>query len=82
MPVTAEELAALRKNIVTEPGVTPVTANEKGEVLRYDFTDGSGATLHDRHGAGCAGPIQGGARFAGGGVDVRGRKQEGGRVLF
>ncbi|MEB3067377.1 glycoside hydrolase family protein, partial [Parvimonas micra] len=47
MPVTADELAALRKNIPTEPTFTPVTANDKGEVLRYDFTDGSGTTLHD-----------------------------------
>ncbi len=64
IPVTAEELAALRKNIPTEPTVTPVTANAKGEVLRYDFTDGSGATLHDRSGAGRDAQIQGGATFS------------------
>lgn len=72
MPVTAEELAALRENIVTEPGVTPVTANEKGEVLRYDFTDGSGATLHDRSGAGRDAQIQGGATFADGALTFDG----------
>lgn len=72
MPVTAEELAALRENIVTEPGVTPVTANAKGEVLRYDFTDGSGATLHDRSGAGRDAQIQGGATFADGALTFDG----------
>ena len=72
MPVTAEELAALRENIPTEPGVTPVTANAKGEVLRYDFTDGSGATLHDRSGAGRDGSIQGGATFSNGALTFDG----------
>jgi len=72
MPVTAEELAALRKDIPTEPTVTPVTANDKGEVLRYDFTDGSGATLHDSSGAGRDAQIQGGATFSDGALTFDG----------
>ena len=72
MPVTAAELAALRQNIPTEPEVTPVTANEKGEVLRYDFTDGSGATLHDRSGAGRDGAIQGDATWSDGALGFDG----------
>ncbi|MFZ8278336.1 hypothetical protein ACO1KY_14435, partial [Staphylococcus aureus] len=65
-------LAALRKNIPTEPTVTPVTANDKGEVLRYDFTDGSGTTLHDRSGAGRDAQIQGGATFSDGALTFDG----------
>jgi len=63
MPVTAAELALLRENIPTQPTVEPLTANEKGELLRYDFTDGSGSTLHDRSGAGRDAQIKGDAAW-------------------
>ncbi|MFB3978823.1 family 43 glycosylhydrolase [Microbacterium proteolyticum] len=72
IPVTAAELAALRQNIPEEPTATPVTANEKGEVLRYDFTDAQGTILHDRSGAGRDGQIQGGATFSDGALTFDG----------
>ena len=56
MPVTQAELTALRANLPQ-----PLAANEKGELLRYDFTDGSGSTLHDRSGAGRDAQIKGNA---------------------
>ncbi|MEX8056662.1 family 43 glycosylhydrolase [Microbacterium sp. 16-032] len=56
MPVTQAELTALRANLPQ-----PLAANEKGELLRYDFTDGSGSTLHDRSGAGRDAQIRGNA---------------------
>ena len=70
MPVTASELEALRANLPAGPD--PVTANEKGEVLRYDFTDGSGATLHDRSGAGRDAKIMGDAVWSNGSLTFDG----------
>lgn len=58
MPVTQAELTALRANLPQ-----PLAANEKGELLRYDFTDGSGSTLHDRSGAGRDAQIKGNAAW-------------------
>ncbi|MFB9787720.1 family 43 glycosylhydrolase [Microbacterium testaceum] len=58
MPVTQAELTALRANLPK-----PLAANEKGELLRYDFTDGSGSTLHDRSGAGRDAQIKGNAAW-------------------
>ncbi|WP_291053373.1 family 43 glycosylhydrolase [Herbiconiux sp.] len=63
IPVTADELAALS---VDEPVVPPAPANEDGEIVRYDFSDGSGSVLHDVSGNGQDGSIQGGATFADG----------------
>ncbi|WP_295831698.1 family 43 glycosylhydrolase [uncultured Microbacterium sp.] len=60
MPVTQAELTALRANLPQ-----PLAANEKGELLRYDFTDGSGSTLHDRSGAGRDAQIKGNAVWNG-----------------
>lgn len=58
MPVTQAELTALRANLPQ-----PLAANEKGELLRYDFTDCSGSTLHDRSGAGRDAQIKGNAAW-------------------
>jgi len=60
MPVTAAELTALRTHL---PQALP--ANADGEILRYDFSDGSGSTLHDRSGAGRDASINGGAVWSG-----------------
>ncbi|MFW2514697.1 family 43 glycosylhydrolase, partial [Demequina sp. SO4-13] len=57
-PVTAEELSSLREQIVT---ADPVTADEDGQVLRYDFESFDGTTLTDVTGNGYNGTIQGGA---------------------
>ncbi|GAA4192665.1 hypothetical protein GCM10022219_13330 [Microbacterium oryzae] len=46
IPVTAAELAGLYA------GKEPISSNEDGEVLRYDFSDGAGATLKDVSGNG------------------------------
>lgn len=67
MPVTAAELAALRANLPQ-----PLTANEQGELLRYDFTDAAGAVLHDRSGAGRDAQVRGGAAFADGALTFDG----------
>ena len=42
IPVTAAELERLHS------GPPPVGSNEDGEIVRYDFTDGSGTVLADR----------------------------------
>ncbi|NTV39198.1 MAG: family 43 glycosylhydrolase, partial [Demequinaceae bacterium] len=63
IPVTGAELAALRATIVKAPDVT---ANANGEVLRYDFQSGSGATVTDVTGNGYDGTIVGDATLAGG----------------
>jgi hypothetical protein len=67
VPVTAAELTALRANLPQ-----PISANEDGEIVRYDFTDGSGTTLHDRSGAGRDAVIQGGATFSDGALSFDG----------
>ncbi|MDR1799908.1 MAG: family 43 glycosylhydrolase, partial [Bifidobacteriaceae bacterium] len=54
MPITAAELTALTS-------VPPVQANAAGEVLRYDFENGSGTTVVDVSGNGQDGTIVNGA---------------------
>ncbi|MFB2555418.1 family 43 glycosylhydrolase [Herbiconiux liangxiaofengii] len=66
IPVTAAELESLGE------GPAPVPANEEGEIVRYDFTDGSGTVLHDRSGNGQDGTIVGGATFADGALQLDG----------
>lgn len=70
MPVTASELEALRAHLPAGPA--PVQANDRGEVLRYDFTDGSGTTLHDRSGAGRDATIMGDAAWSNGALTFDG----------
>ncbi len=67
MPVTAAELAALRANLPQQ-----LTANENGEIVRYDFTDAQGSVLHDRSGAGRDAQIKGGATFSDGALTFDG----------
>ncbi|GAA2042196.1 hypothetical protein GCM10009819_30660 [Agromyces tropicus] len=59
IPVTAAELERLHD------GPPPVESNEDGEIVRYDFTDGSGTVLSDRSGNGRDGTIVGGAAWEG-----------------
>jgi putative cell wall-binding protein len=66
IPVTKAELDSL------EQAPAPVPANAEGEILRYDFTDGSGTVLHDRSGNGQDGTIMGGAGFADGALTLDG----------
>ncbi|GAB3162304.1 family 43 glycosylhydrolase [Myceligenerans halotolerans] len=49
IPVTADELAGLNE---LSAGPDPISSNEDGEVVRYDFTDGAGETLTDVSGNG------------------------------
>ncbi|MBB2975571.1 beta-xylosidase [Microbacterium endophyticum] len=58
VPVTAAELEALSE--LKAQGPDPVESNEDGEILRYDFTDGEGTTLHDSSGNGYDATIAGG----------------------
>ncbi len=67
MPVTAGELAALRANLPQ-----PLEANDQGQLLSYDFTDGSGSTLHDRSGAGRDAQITGNAAWSNGALTLDG----------
>jgi large repetitive protein len=53
IPVTAEELAGLYE------GRAPISSNENGEVVRYDFSDGEGTTLTDMSGNGRDATING-----------------------
>ncbi|MBO3733056.1 family 43 glycosylhydrolase [Glycomyces niveus] len=53
IPVTAAELAGLYE------GRAPISSNEDGEVVRYDFADGSGTTLTDVSGNGRHAKING-----------------------
>ncbi|WP_456283941.1 family 43 glycosylhydrolase [Microbacterium sp. JZ101] len=53
IPVTAAELAGLYA------GKDPVSSNAEGEVVRYDFSDGAGATLTDVSGNGRDAAIHG-----------------------
>ncbi|GAA1059997.1 family 43 glycosylhydrolase [Agromyces bracchium] len=61
VPITAAELERLHD------GPPPVESNEEGEIVRYDFTDGSGTVLADRSGNGKDGTIVGGAAWQDGG---------------
>lgn len=61
IPVTAAELERLHS------GPPPVESNEDGEIVRYDFTDASGAVLADRSGNGKDATVVGGATWQGGG---------------
>lgn len=62
IPVTAAELERLHS------GPPPVESNEDGEIVRYDFTDGSGTVLADRSGNGKDATVVGGATWQGGGA--------------
>ncbi len=62
MPVTASELAALRADVPS-----PVTANEQGQIVSYDFS-GTGTTLTDVSGNGRDATVQGGASLSGTGT--------------
>lgn len=59
LPVTADELAALTQG----PAAAPT--NAQGEIVRYDFADGSGSVLHDVSGNGQNATINGGAAWDG-----------------
>ncbi|WP_156761645.1 family 43 glycosylhydrolase [Microbacterium karelineae] len=56
IPVTADELAGLNELDVRPD---PISSNEDGEVVRYDFAGGSGTTLADVSGNGRDATIEG-----------------------
>ncbi|SMQ75485.1 family 43 glycosylhydrolase [Agreia sp. VKM Ac-1783] len=60
LPVTAAELESLGS------GPAALPANEDGEILRYDFTNGQGATVKDVSGNGRDATINGGASWGDG----------------
>ena len=66
LPVTAAELAAL------SAGPAPAKADADGQILRYDFTDGSGSVVHDRTGNGHDGTIVGGTTWSSGSLALGG----------
>ncbi len=66
IPVTAAELESLGQG----PDAAPV--NNKGEILRYDFSDGSGTVLHDVSGNSQDASIKGGATFSDGALVLDG----------
>ncbi|WP_152631131.1 family 43 glycosylhydrolase [Agreia bicolorata] len=60
IPITAAELESLGS------GPAPAPVNEDGEILRYDFENGQGATLKDVSGNGQDATITGGASWGDG----------------
>ncbi|WP_290805846.1 family 43 glycosylhydrolase [Herbiconiux sp.] len=63
LPVTAAELESLNDSLGAGPAPAPVNAD--GEILRYDFEDGSGSVVHDVSGNGQDAMISGGAAWDG-----------------
>lgn len=59
IPVTAAELEGLRSD------VAPVTANAEGEIVKYDFRQGSGTTVIDQSGNGRDATTVGGPTWTG-----------------
>ena len=70
IPVTAAELDALNEELGQGPA--PVPANEDGEILRYDFEDGSGSTVTDSSGNGQDGTVVGGGTWTDGALQLDG----------
>ncbi|MFW7414456.1 family 43 glycosylhydrolase [Demequina sp. SO4-18] len=68
-PVTADELAGMREQILS---ADPVTADEDGQVLRYDFESYDGTTLTDVTGNGYDGTIVDGGEPVDGSLEFTG----------
>lgn len=66
IPVTAAELEGL------SPAVAPISANEKGEIVKYDFRQGSGTTVVDASGNGRNATAVGGATWTGDSISLDG----------
>ncbi|CAD6011234.1 family 43 glycosylhydrolase [Agreia sp. COWG] len=70
IPVTAAELEALNSTIAQPPAPAPV--NDDGEILRYDFDNGTGGVVKDVSGNGQDGTVNGGATWADGSLTFDG----------